>query len=537
MGYGNRGRKTRVQAPLWSDLDEAESSRAGLAVDPAQAAAAQQQVRSWSAEQALETFSTLARAVGVSEDLKTVARQILENAVRTLGADRGILFLGQADTAGLVPLLAMNIEGEELAVIERVSRTILKQGRAGVLFLTPDALRDERLRDVKSVHLNRIHSVLCLPLTNQRGSAGVLYLDARSPSAFPDNAESLLSSFGFLCASALQNAQDFSECAREAKQKRPEPTTRLVGSNEALDTARRQARVAALLDTPILIQGERGSGRELLARAIHDASPRASQPFIACDCSAAPAELLKGFVFGRTGVAATGAYLEEVGLLRLAERGTLYLGEVEKLGVEAGHDLARCLQRGVFKAMGGRREIRADARIILGSSVDLETEVKKRRFSVDLLRFAQNFRIWMPPLRERVADIQELTAHFLSKHVADREGSLGVSLLTPEGLELLKQQRWPRNVEELEHVIRRILKFSRETLIDARQISQALIPPSEEENRTQGPWSGQVLSLIDWEREAMRQALLQTRGNVSLAAQRLGVHRNTLVRKRKEYGI
>ncbi len=545
-------RRSRRVHPL-ADLAEAESALEDLPAprdakvaypspELAPLAALKGQAVQWSAEQTLQTFRSLACAVTADLDLRSLVKQILEAGVRTLGAERGILFLGRGDSAGLVPVMALNIEGDELQSLERVSRTILQMGKGGAILLTQDAMNDPRLRGVDSVKLNEIRSILCMPLVGRSERVGVLYLDAPASNAFAPDAERLLGAFADIAARALENARVHGDVLQENAQLRQQPTgqdpfDRLTGASPLVDALRRRARTVAMMDAPCLIRGERGTGRQLLARAIHDASSRALQPFLSCDCSTLSPEELKGFLLGRTGVAAKGSRSEETGQLERAHRGTLFLGAAETLGVENGDQIALILDCGTVRPMGARHDVRVDVRFILGTSNDLEEEVRLGRWSRELFRKVRNLTLLVPSLRERPGDIPELVAHLLRVHHGqDLPGAPPVTL-TAEALQRLQTHSWPGNVEELEHVIRRVLLLSKTDTIDAALIEQALLPPAEQEARAQGPWSGLVLPLLEWETEAIRQALARTRGNKSEAARLLGVHRNTLVRKVRELKI
>jgi serine/threonine-protein kinase PknK len=544
-------RRPRRVHPL-TDLAEAESAIADLSSPKdakarhplpefAPLAALQGQAVQWSVEQTLQTFRSLTCEVTANLDLRSLVKQILEAGVRTLGAERGMLLLGRGDDAGLVPVLALNIDGDELQALEQVSRTILQMGKSGTIFLTPDAMKDPRLRDVQSVERNQIRSILCMPLVGRSERVGVLYLDAPAPDIFPPDAERLLGAFADIAARALENASVHGEILQENARLRRQPLgddpfDRLAGASPLVDALRRRARTVAALDAPCLIRGERGTGRKLLARAIHDASSRALQPFVSFDCSALPPEELTGFLLGRTGVAATGSRCEETGQLEKANHGTLFLGAAEALGVEIGVQIAEILERGMFRPMGARHDVRVDIRFVLGISKDPEEEVRLGRWSRELFQKVRKLTLLVPSLRERPGDILELVAHLLRVHGQELPDAPALTL-TAEAVQRLQTQPWPGNVGELQQVVRRLLLLATTGTVDAALIEQALIPPAEQEARAQGPWSGLVLPLIEWEKEAIRQALARTRGNKSEAARLLGVHRNTLVRKVKELKI
>jgi DNA-binding NtrC family response regulator len=551
MGPRERSKPTRRprRAHPLADLAEAESALEDLSPPKGTKVARPSselgpfdtlkgQAVQWSAEQTLQTFRSLACAVTADLDLRSLVKQILEAGVRTLGAERGILFLGRGDSAGLVPVMALNIEGDELQSLERVSRTILQMGKGGAILLTQDAMNDPRLRAVDSVKLNEIRSILCMPLIGSSERVGVLYLDAPAPNAFAPDAERLLGAFADIAARALENARIHGDVLQENAQLRRQPIgqdpfDRLTGASSLVDALRRRARTVAMMDAPCLIRGERGTGRQILARAIHDAGSRALQPFLSCDCSTLSPEELKGFFLGRMGVAARGSRSEETGQLERAHRGTVFLSAAESLGVENGDQIARIMDRGTVRPLGGRHDIRVDLRFILSTSKDPEEEVRLGHWSRELFRKVRRLTLMVPSLRERPGDIPEMVAQLVRVYGNVLPGTPSVTF-TAEALQRLQTHSWPGNVEELQHVVRRLLLLSKTDTIGAALIEQALLPPPEQEARVQGPWSGLVLPLVEWEREAIRQTLARTRGNKSEAARLLGVHRNTLVRKVKE---
>jgi DNA-binding NtrC family response regulator len=536
-----RGR--RAAAPL-DDVRELENDvakgapageEAGASdVDAATLELIREHARKWSTERTFQTLLGLACSIGAELDLRALVGQILHAGLQAFQAERGVLFLGRRESTGLVPVLAVSIEGEELQSLERVSRTVVQAGHDGVMLLTNDALDDERLRGIPSVKLNQVRSILCVPLTSPAGWIGAVYADAKAPRAFPPDVERMARAFATLAGQALQNARLYWDSARECALLRQapgsrEPLDRLLGASGPLLDLRRRARIAAQMESPLLICGEPGTGRELLARAIHDSSARVLQNFAVCDCSAVHPDLLKGMILGRTGLAASGHLGEESGFLARAHRGTLYLANADSLGPELGDLLARFIARGAYRPMGGRRDLPLDVRVILGTSKDLEREVRLGRFSRDLHVRVQPLTLSVPALRDRPADIPELVTHFLRLHGNGRE--LGVS---QDALQHLTRRPWPGNVEELEYVIRRLLAFARTEAIAVSDVDDALVPLSEEEGRRLGPSSGLILPLAEWEKEAVRRAIAHTGGNVSEAARLLGVHRNTMVRKVRE---
>jgi DNA-binding NtrC family response regulator len=495
----------------------------------------------WIAEQHSRLLRGLTCTVTAELDLHRLVNTILDQAVQAVGAERGILFLGDTDAAGLVPVLALNIRGEELRTIEKVSRTILKQGWGGPLVTTPDALVDPRFASVPSVKLNQMRSVLCAPIISLSGPVGVLYLDAGRPAAFPNASVSIIETLAAVAATALENARIHGEVVAENTRLRgggsPESIwDAWIGEGPAMERVRRQASLAAALRSPVLIKGEPGSGRRHLARMIHDAGRRAREAFVACDCAVAPRELLKGLILGRSGAAARGGRAPEVGLARQADRGTLFLTNAEEIDEGLASGLAGILDEGLLRSLGGRRDERIDLRLIVATGPDAARGASPGELPSALAERVSDLQLLLPPLRERVEDIPALAAQFIHARIAQSKRVHRVSF-TPEGMRLLQAQPWPGNLRELRQVVSRIVLRGRSVKIEADQVATALESAGRDSHAGLETSPDRVPTLRELEEAAIRQALARTQGNRAEAAKLLGIHRNTLLLKAKAMGI
>jgi len=493
---------------------------------------------SWAGERIAAILHPLTSTLLGDPDLGGVVSVILETARSAVHADRGILFLGRGDEAGLVPVQAVRIDHEELAGLGRLSRALLARGVPGQVLITGDVLRDLGVVDLPPVEMNKIRTSICVPLQAPSGRVGAIYLDAGRPDAFASEAESTLGLLAEVAAAILENQRVLGNLAQEnlrlrRTQSSAEAFGRIIGTSQSIDLVRRRAAVLAELESPLLLHGPRGSGRELLARAIHEAGRRAIQPFLVVDCGAVNEANLQDVLWGRTGVAAAGPRGSETGYFQRARLGTVVLREVQGLGADLSARLARNLEEGVFRPTGGRQDFRMESRLILTTSLSLSDLVKRGKFCADLYRRASEVTLTIPPLRERACDIPDLVRHFLDMHSVQRH-RFAVTDVSEEALRLLQAQSWPGNVRELELIILRAVISATRPILEAEDLRAAFVPPPEETVRRLGPWSGRVLPLEEWEREAIAQALAQTKGNKSKAARLLGVHRNTLVRKVQE---
>ncbi|MBD3160489.1 MAG: GAF domain-containing protein [Candidatus Eisenbacteria bacterium] len=471
-------------------------------------------------------------------DYGALIQTILARMIRAARAERGILFLGRSDPPGLVPVLAENIEGQELRQVERVSRTILTEGARGRTVFTADALEDPRFKDVASVRVNRMRSVLCLPLTHPSGQVGALYLDSSSARAFPDGTLALLRDLAEVAASALRNARIHADLATENRRLREiraeGPWSRLAGRSAAMEAIRGQAATAAALDQPTLILGEPGTGRSLLAQVIHERSRRANGPFVSCDLSVHARKLQRGLLFGRARAGAQGSRpRSEPGLLDQVDRGVLYLANAERLGEDSGKDLARALLEGRFRPVGSQREQRVDLRVILSVTLRPGEGPDAARIPRALDPLFPEPRLLVPPLRERAEDVPLLMDRIVRQF--RRADASHQVFFDSDAIAVLRDHPWPGNVRQLEHVLHRLMLGDRNRPIEAAEVRDALDASGGGGDLPAGRRG--VRTLRDVEAEEIRRALRETKGNKSETARLLGIHRNTLLTKLKRMGM
>ncbi len=300
----------------------------------------------------------------------------------------------------------------------------------------------------------------------------------------------------------------------------------IVGISEALRSALSSVRRVAPTDTTVLVSGETGTGKELVARAIHRQSRRASRPFVSVNCAAIPVELVASELFGHEKGAFTGALQRRIGRFELAEGGTIFLDEIGELPPQTQIALLRVLQEREFERVGGNRPIRADVRVIAASNRDLETAVAQGSFRADLFYRLNVFPVHVPPLRERREDIPLLVEHFVHRYATE----IGKSIreVRKSSLDLLRFHEWPGNVRELQNVIERaVIVMDSETLaIDGRWLKPRGGAPS--------PVLTPALTLAGTEKSAIEDALQATKGRIAGpfgAATRLGVPSSTLESK------
>jgi two-component system, NtrC family, response regulator AtoC len=313
----------------------------------------------------------------------------------------------------------------------------------------------------------------------------------------------------------------------------------IVGGSAAMEQVRSMtARLAASETTTVLVEGESGAGKEVVARAVHFQSARAERPFLQVNCAALPEHLLESELFGHERGSFTDAHAQKRGLFESAEGGTVMLDEIGDLPPGGQAKLLRLLENKTFRRVGGVHELRCDIRVIAATNVDLEERVAAGRFRADLFFRLNVVRIVVPPLREHAEDVPTLVAHFVARF--NREMSREVRGVSPPAMEMLKAHPWPGNVRELRNVIERafILHAGAEEIRPEHltpEIRKLSVPKRQE--RLVPPVSDGGLVLDDVERKLIAEAMERASGNQSRAARLLGVSRDTLRYRLKKHGM
>jgi formate hydrogenlyase transcriptional activator len=303
----------------------------------------------------------------------------------------------------------------------------------------------------------------------------------------------------------------------------------VVGNSPALESVFAQVEQVAPTDSTVLIQGETGTGKELIARAIHNVSSRCGRQFIKLNCAAIPFDLLESELFGHEKGAFTGAIAQKVGRFELADKGTLFLDEVGDIPSALQPKLLRVLQEQEFERLGGTRTHRVDVRLVAATNRNLVNMVKQREFRSDLYYRLNVFPILLPPLRARLEDIPALVAHFVE--IYSRRMGKQIENIPPKTMPALNSYAWPGNIRELQNFIERSVILSTGTV---------LRPPLEELKRPSETDSMGAVTLEEVEREHIRKTLEHTRWVVAGpngAAARLGMKRSTLYFRMQKLGI
>jgi len=525
-------------------------TRAAAAVEPA--------IRP---EQARD-LEALIRSFSDHERLGPLLDRILDALVLWTGVERGLLLL-RAPDGRLVPRAARNLARADLTAEQMsLSQTLARRAlEAGEPVIAVDAAGE--LPSIhQSVHALKLRSVLAIPLVARGEALGVAYLDDRvRRGAFGPREISFARTIASLAALVIADARDqvlLRRAARRAKRASAAIAETLAHREAALDVAERELSLArgergtrfkydeiigespairAMLkivdrvtaaEIPVLISGESGSGKELVARAIHHNGPRAGRPFVSENCGAIPEGLLESTLFGHVRGAFTGASTTRAGLFEVAHHGTLFLDEIGEMSLPMQTKLLRVLEDGMVRPVGSERERKVDVRIIAATHRDLEAMVKAKSFREDLFYRLNIISIRVPPLRERAEDIPRIVRRLLEKHRPTASASTNATSTTTAprvtvgAMDRLVAFAWPGNVRQLENEIRRCLVLSDGT-IDEDHLSPEIAGGPTPVPRELGL---NVRGRIDaLETMLVREALERTKGNQTQAAKLLGLSR------------
>jgi formate hydrogenlyase transcriptional activator len=303
----------------------------------------------------------------------------------------------------------------------------------------------------------------------------------------------------------------------------------IIGNSSALESVLALVQQVAPTDSTVLIQGETGTGKELIARAVHNLSARCGRPFIKLNCAAIPFDLLESELFGHERGAFTGAIAQKIGRFELADKGTLFLDEVGDIPPGLQPKLLRVLQEQEFERLGSTRTHRVDVRLVAATNRNLVDMVKRNEFRSDLYYRLNVFPIPLPPLRDRREDIPALVSHFVE--IYTRRMDKQIDHISPETMSTLVSYQWPGNIRELQNFIERSVILSS---------GDVLCPPLASLNSAAAPESLGAITLEDAERDHIRKTLEETRWVVAGpngAAARLGIKRSTLYFRMQKLGI
>lgn len=477
-------------------------------------------------------------------DLDEVLRRVLQFAAESAGAEGSAVILHDAETHELVVAAAggpagQQARGRRFPDTAGIAGTVLQSGQPCIVPGAPH--ESARLEEVDGVSGCVARSLLAVPLQIGKRTLGVVEaVNKMGGGEFQASDLERFVGLSSLIAVALENASLYRRLDKETeilKRSREDRARPLVAVSPAMRRALAQADRAAAGRSTVLLFGETGTGKEQVARRIHEVSPRAAAPFVALNCGALPEGLLESELFGHEKGAFTGADRRRIGRFELADGGTLFLDEIGELPPGAQVKLLRVLQEHEISRVGGSEAVRVNVRLVAATHRDLPAEVRAGRFRDDLFFRIHVVPVHLPPLRERPEDVEPLALLFLDRFA--RELGRAPRGLAPEALERLRRHSWPGNVRELQNLIERLLVLGGDGPIDVGELAELLpdVRPGAQRVPSDAGLPSHDLSLWEQERNLLVQALERAGQNQSQAARLLKISREQLRTRMKRYGL
>jgi two-component system nitrogen regulation response regulator NtrX len=444
-----------------------------------------------------------------------------------------ILVAEDEPTFGMTVARFLKQQGHEAKVCPtgRATFKALEQDEWDALLLDlklPDAEGVEILEKVRAEHAE-LQTIIVTGFANVESAIATMRLGAFDYLTKPPNFDEL--------AVRVEKAAEKTVLERENRRLRFQVQRGLgsdiVTRSPALEKILKTLERVAAARTPVLIEGESGVGKELLAQHLHRISPRAGKAFVDLNCAAVPATLLESELFGHERGAFTGAAGEKPGLVEVADGGTLFLDEVGEMAPELQSKFLRVLDTGTFYRVGATRKRRADFRLVAATNRELSQEVAAGRFRKDLFYRVNGVRVVVPPLRERPEDLEPLLEHFVQQFGADN--NFRPKSFSAEAVELMRRHAWRGNVRELRNTVERLMIMVSEATIGAEHLREVLRPSGSP------LFPGGAATLKDFketsERAFLVQKLRESGWNISATAQAIDTPRSNLYKKLEQYGI
>ena len=489
----------------------------------------------------LQQLSGVRKLYEFSEKLMTLKaidellEAMLDAVIEVTGAEKGLIllmddaFTGESRPEGSKPVIRASraVKREAItdttgAISDSIVRRVLETGRPVIV---SDAVTDAQFGSSESVLALRLSSVMCAPLVSQGQVTGAMYVgNDRVKGLFERSQLDVLTIFAGQASLILQNAMllsalraDKEKLVSELKDKR---FGEIIGVCPSMMEVFRKLQKVATTDISVLITGETGTGKELIARELHRRSNRASGPFVVINCGAIPENLIESELFGHVRGAFTGAIASRPGKFQVADKGTLFLDEIGELPLNLQVKLLRALQERIVFRVGDSKPEKVDIRIVAATNRVLEEEIRTGRFREDLYYRLNVVNLWLPPLRERGDDVLIIAKALLSKYADELHSA--VQGFTPQALSAIKKNPWPGNIRQLENRIKKGLVLCEKTLLgvddlDLGQGSEAPILPLEKAKE-------------EFQRKYVLEVLERNNGNRTQTARDLGVDPRTIFR-------
>jgi transcriptional regulator with GAF, ATPase, and Fis domain len=458
-------------------------------------------------------------------DLTELLDTLMDAVIEITNADKGFLILLEGETLDVKVARNLNRENIADAVSQLSDSIIAKVVRSRKPVIVSDAMSDDEFGSAKSVMHLKVSSVICVPLLDRGRLLGLIYVGNDSiRDLFQDQTLRVLTVFASQAALIVSNALLLNELRHDNKRLNDRLEQyrfgEIVGTSPPMQQVFRKVEKIAPTDISVLITGETGTGKELIAREVHNRSPRAGKPFVTINCGAIPENLLESELFGHVKGAFTGAVANKQGKFQAADGGTLFLDEIGEMPIELQVKLLRAIQEKVVFRVGDTRPETCDIRILAATNRNLENEIAGGRFREDLYYRLNVVNVELPPLRVRGDDVLVIARYLLSRY--SREYDAKVKGFSPNAAVAVRKHNWPGNIRELENRIKKAIVLCESTVIgpDDLGLTGDVLPT--------------ILTLADakdkFQREYINEVLALNNGNRTKTARDLGVDPRTVFR-------
>ena len=493
----------------------------------------------------ITVLQEISSAIVHERNADALLNKVLDVLNRRMGMLRGTFTLLQGDTLTIEASQGLDENEKQLGryhIGEGITGHVAETGRP---HLIPDIRRDSRfLNRTKSRDSKEPVAFICVPIIHLEQVVGTLSIDRRiAPDTDLENDMALLEIIGNITAEAVSVAQkeheereNLLEENRKLRRMLAENPGEMVGNCRAMQQVYELVRQVAPSDATVLIRGSSGTGKELVARAIVNLSPRREKPFVCLNCAALPENLVESELFGHEKGAFTGATGRRIGRAEAADGGTLFLDEIGDLSLQTQVKLLRFIQERTFSRVGSNAELRSNVRFLAATSRTLEELMSKKLFREDLYYRLNIFPISMPDLSKRKSDIILLAEHFIEK--MNVKYGKKVSRLSTPAINMLMAYHWPGNVRELENCIERAVLTAQDECIHGYNLPPSLQTGKESGTELLPDGKASLNTLVDsYERELIVEALKRNSGNMSAAARDLGLSPRVIHYKIGRLGI
>ncbi len=485
----------------------------------------------------LEAILEIAAQWNQAHEVEPLLVQMAEAATRLMACDRASIFLWDRRARTLVGRPALGMPGGELRIADDqgVVGQVIQEKRP---VRVEAAVEPERInRTVDSQTGYKTRNLLCVPLRGRSGELfGAFELINKQVGPFTSEDEAALMELAAHASTALENAQDRQELLSTNRRMADQAAEgiRFLGNSPSIEAIRSSIRRVADTELAVLLLGENGTGKEVVAQSIHYLSGRRDKPFIALNCAAIPDTLAESELFGHERGAFTDARDSRPGKFELAAEGTLFLDEIGDLSPGIQAKLLRVLEERLIVRVGGSTPIHTGARVIAATNQNLAEMVHQKRFREDLFYRLNVVTLELPPLRARHGDVMLLAEHFLEDFC--RKARRATPRFSHEARQRLEQHTWPGNVRELRNLMERVAYLSEGDVIESADLAFILSPRGRDSMTVDGdrPLSE---ATAQFQIEYIRRAVERAGGNMSQAAEQLGLHRSNLYRKMRQLGM